>query len=102
MTKSILPIAVALALFGLTGCNNCEALTEKICDDLGPEDCQLWKEGKGPESLSSGRRAGRFCFNARFNPMQYSPLLTGAKAMAASMKQAKAQIKAAQTKAAQK
>ena len=26
----------AFALAVLTGCNNCEALAEKICDDLGP------------------------------------------------------------------
>ncbi len=82
-------VIASLVLALLPSCNNCQALEEKICEDLGAEDCQLWKEGKGPETLFTGRRSGRSCFNARFNPMQYDPYLTGAKAMADAMRKSK-------------
>lgn len=89
MVKQIVVIA-SLGLLALSGCNNCEALEQKICEDLGAEDCELWKKANGPATLTSGNRSGRGCFNARFNPMQYGPYLTGAKAVAESMRKAQA------------
>lgn len=86
---------IALGLFLgalLPACDNCAALEEKLCEDLGAEDCKIWREGKGPEALLSGRRASRGCFNARFNPMQYGPHMTGAKAMVEAMKKSREAI----------
>ncbi len=74
----------AAALF--SGCNQCESLEEKLCGDLGAEDCKVWQESNGPDMLYSGRRSNRFCFNARFTG--YDPLLAGARAHAAAMKAA--------------
>jgi hypothetical protein len=82
-------VIVGFCLGLLPSCNNCEALEARICEDLGAEDCQLWREGKGPETLVTGRRAERGCFNARFNPMQYDPHLTGAKAIADAIRKSK-------------
>lgn len=83
-------IALGVLLLALLpSCNNCEALEAKICEDLGAEDCKLWKDAQGADSLSQGRRAGRACFNARFNPMQYDPYLKGAKAIADAMRKSK-------------
>lgn len=89
MVKQMAVVA-ALGLWALSGCNNCEALEQKICEDLGAEDCSLWKQANGPATLTSGSRANRGCFNARFNPMQYGPYLAGAKAVAESMRKAQA------------
>ncbi len=77
----------AVLFFGfLPACNNCEALEEEICEDLGAADCKLWKQAGGPDSLAQGRRAWRACFNARFSPGQYDPYLTGAKAVVEAAK----------------
>ena len=89
MVKFMAVIAPIL-LWSITGCNNCEVLEEKLCEDLGAEDCRLWKEANGPKALTMGSRPNRGCFNARFNPMQYSPYLAGAKAIADSMRKAQA------------
>jgi hypothetical protein len=88
--RTIIATLGLLGLLGLAGCNNCEALAESICNDLGPEDCALWKESDGPANLVGTRRAERQCFNARFAPNAYDPHLAGARAMAAALKQIKA------------
>jgi hypothetical protein len=50
---------VALASTVLGGCDPCGALEEKICADLGPEDCEVWKAapvnkaGIGDETMTS-------------------------------------------------
>jgi hypothetical protein len=82
-------VAVLAAAWLLSGCNNCEALAESVCSEIGPEDCALWKEAKGPESLAGGRRSGRACFNARFTPGGSSAIVQGAKATAEAMRLAK-------------
>jgi hypothetical protein len=66
-------------LVGVAGCDPCGQLEEKICNDLGEEDCKAWREAGGPDSLRSGKRAKRSCTNALGN---YEPHLTGAKAIA--------------------
>lgn len=87
MYRLIIILLMACSM-AASGCNNCEALEEKICEDLGAEDCKYWKKGNGPDALISGRRSAKGCFNARFNPGQYEPYLQGAKAMADAMKKA--------------
>lgn len=79
--------AAIVAVVVFSGCNQCEALEEKLCDDLGAEDCKIWRESNGTDILYSGRRSNRFCFNARFTG--YDPLLQGARAHAAAMKAAR-------------
>lgn len=85
---------VISAAWLLAGCNNCEALAESVCSEIGPDDCALWKEAKGPESLSSGRRSGRACFNMRFMPGGSAPIVQGAKATAEAMRLAKTKLDA--------
>jgi hypothetical protein len=89
MAHRMAAVCVLAAAWLLAGCNNCEALAESVCEEIGPDDCALWKEAKGPESLSTGRRSGRACFNMRFMPGGSSPIVTGAKATAEAMRKAK-------------
>ena len=45
----------------LVGCNNCEELTAKVCDELG-DDCALWKEIGGPDDIMpKGRKPNKAC-----------------------------------------
>ncbi|MBW2529087.1 MAG: hypothetical protein JRI23_33225 [Deltaproteobacteria bacterium] len=81
-------------LIGTTGCNPCDKLEERICNDLGEADCKAWKEAGGPDTLRSGRRPKRSCTNALGN---YDPHLKGAKAIASAQRQ----VPAAAKKAAQ-
>ena len=90
MAHRMAATAVLAAAWLLSGCNNCEALAESVCSEIGPDDCALWKEAKGPESLAGGRRSGRACFNARFTPGGSSAIVQGAKATAQAMRMAKA------------
>jgi hypothetical protein len=90
MFHRMLVVALLGLLSGLAGCNNCDALAQTICEDLGAEDCALWKEAKGADGLANGRRRERQCFNARFAPGAYSPYLQGAQNTAAVMKTVKA------------
>jgi hypothetical protein len=83
--KAAAVISVLLMCQGLAACNQCEALEEKLCGDLGAADCALWRKYKGPDALYSGRRQNRFCMNARFGST-YDAMLTGAKAVVASAK----------------
>ena len=78
--------AAFVAALVFSGCNQCESLEEKLCGDLGAEDCKVWRESNGPDILYSGRRSNRFCFNARWTG--YDPLLQGARAHASAMKAA--------------
>lgn len=75
--------------FWLAGCNNCTALIDNICTELGPADCALWKEAKGPEMMTSGSRPERFCFNQRFRPGSTAIFVSGARQVAAAMRKAK-------------
>src|SRR5688572_8911211 len=55
--------ATAMVLLcGLAACNNCEKLVDKVCGDLGADDCAIWKELDGPENVASeGRRQNDRC-----------------------------------------
>ena len=52
--------ALALAA-GLGGCRPCDDLDERICSDLGPQDCQVWTEklNKVGSASTSPTRFGR-------------------------------------------
>jgi len=58
-----LSYAVVLSLICvLAACNNCEKLVDKVCGDLGADDCEIWKELDGPENVASkGRRQNDRC-----------------------------------------
>lgn len=48
--------------FALAACNNCEKLVDKVCGDLGADDCEIWKELDGPDNVAStGRRQNDRC-----------------------------------------
>lgn len=90
--------AVLGCLAWLSGCNNCDALIENVCAEVGPDDCALWKEAKGPEMLISGSRPERFCLNQRFSPGSTAIFASAARETATAMRK----VKAAQEKAKRK
>ena len=95
MTRFGALLAVAFLAFGamsLAGCHACEDLTEKICADLGPEDCKLYKEGGLAEKMlpsTAGRGRNKAC-SAMASEPAYSGVLTGAKQAVAAQKAAEA------------
>lgn len=73
-------VAVAALMALSAGCNNCEKLTEKICSDLGADDCAVWKEIDGPAKVvPQGRKPNRACGNILETELAYDGLLNGAK-----------------------
>jgi hypothetical protein len=89
MKSSLLGVGLlALASTALGGCNACEKLEEKICGDLGADDCAIWKEADGPKSLYGGRRENRACTNMLAGPA-YDGMLKGAQAVVEVQKKLK-------------
>ena len=81
MTRLIGP-ALILALGFAAGCNNCEKLTESICNDLGEADCATWKSLGGPDKVvPGGRGVDRACSMMRSNKDSYNGLLLGARSL---------------------
>ncbi len=80
-TTTWLGSAVALTvLLGLSACNNCEKLTEKVCADLGAEDCATWKELDGPSSIApKGRRPNNVCGTMLSNEISYDGTVQSAR-----------------------
>lgn len=81
---------VALGSFALAGCaDNCPKLQEKVCTDLGPEDCAVWKGVGAHEDMipKGGRGISRAC-GMMMNEPAYTPLLGGARATATAHKNA--------------
>lgn len=81
--------AILACALWLNGCNNCATLIDDICTELGPADCALWKEAKGPDMLTSGSRPERFCMNQRFRPGATGIFVAGARKTAEAMRKAK-------------
>lgn len=76
--RRIANACVGLAL-ALAGCNNCEELTEKVCNELG-DDCALWKEIGGPEDIRpQGRRVDKACGAIMDNELALEGTINGAR-----------------------
>ena len=59
MKSTFLLSFAAVGLFALAGCENkCVTLESKICTDLGPSDCALWKEKGARDMLIPKTRTG--------------------------------------------
>ncbi len=63
-TKYLSLNAVIITLGFVAGCDVCGKLDERMCTDLGAEDCAVWKENKmtftdqSANSSGGGRRSG--------------------------------------------
>lgn len=61
-TKGLRLGALLILLGGIAGCDVCGDLDERMCKDLGAEDCAMWKENKMTFSEQAtsggGRRSG--------------------------------------------
>lgn len=82
LTASIVLGVLAL----LPGCGACERLSDKICGELGAEDCAIWREAKGDETIVNSRT--KTCVNASFGS-SYDVYLNGARITVKAMKDAK-------------
>jgi len=66
MFKTTLSISALLFIaFSSFGCGKvCDELESRMCTDLGPEDCKIWKEDLGGlESIRAGRKSDKNCGN---------------------------------------
>ncbi len=83
MNKTTVLIATFVALAGfMAACGvPCDMLEDKLCDELGEEDCKAWKASGAPAQLRSSRRSAKGCFNALAGPT-FDAYLQGAKAVA--------------------
>ena len=69
-------IVIGATALMISGCNNCERLSESVCKDLGPEDCATWKELGGPESVTpGGRKPNKACGEMASNEQVYKGLV---------------------------
>lgn len=98
-------VSVGVALVGvLSGCDKCGKLDERMCADLGSEDCAVWKEGgmtftdQAEQSPGGGRRGGikRLLFgagssvcDAASNDAVYPQILSGTKQAVVGLRAAK-------------
>ncbi len=57
VSRSLLSITLAGACLALSGCNVCQDVDAKVCADLGPQDCALWKE-KGFDFVTRAEEEG--------------------------------------------
>lgn len=77
-------LALCAGLVALMGCDPCEDLEEQICEDLGPEDCAIWKAPPVDKSgIGSDRMTSESCSNAKSGPT-YDRLLAAARSAVAS------------------
>lgn len=104
-------IAVSILLGAAAGCDVCGDLDERMCKDLGAEDCALWRENKLTFSDQShsggGRRSGLksllfgdgsgVCSSAG-NDAVYPQMLSSMKQAVGALRQAKKATEAAERK----
>ena len=84
-------LVVGLGLAALSGCNNCEKMTESVCKDLGAEDCASWKATGGPEKvIPGGRKVNKACGMMMDNEAAYKGIVKSARLMVLSDKLQKA------------
>jgi len=81
-------LVASVAVLGLLAgaCSPCTSLEESICEDLGDEDCAIWRDVDRP-GLPNGRRAFRSCVNASIGS-GYDLTLEAARASVDAMKKA--------------
>ena len=84
-------LVVGLGIAALSGCNNCEKMTESVCKDLGAEDCASWKAIDGPAKvIPAAKRPNKACGAALDNEAAYKGLVKTARLMILSDKLQKA------------
>jgi hypothetical protein len=80
----------AVCVFALGGCNNCEKMVEKLCNDLGPADCALWKKSGLDRSLvPEGRKVNSAC-GTMMSDTVYPGVLKGARTQVEALKKVEA------------
>src|SRR6187431_192679 len=91
--KALLGLGLVSVLSLLVaGCHNCEKLAERMCTDLGPEDCAAWREAGGPEAfIPHGSRPNKTCGMIMDIDASYQGLLNGAAKAAVGIQLRKAQ-----------
>lgn len=100
---NVLMLCVVGAL--ATGCNVCEDLDARMCEDLGAEDCALWRE-KGLNFVAQAKSRPRSalkdmlfgadaqtCRSAGSDAV-YSQILQGTKAQVAALRKAQQAVEA--------
>jgi hypothetical protein len=87
--------AAALFVLAVAGCNNCEKMVEKVCGDLGPDDCAVWKRnGLDKSFIPTGRGTNSTC-GRMMSGSAYEGLIKGARQQVAAARNAeKAKAKA--------
>jgi hypothetical protein len=79
-----------------SGCNNCEKLTQKLCTDLGPEDCAVWKKAGLEESMIPGGRKVNSACGSMMSDAIYPNILQGTRQQVEATKKANAAMQKAQ------
>lgn len=105
--------ALLILLGAAAGCDVCGDLDERMCTDLGAEDCAVWKENKmtftdqAEGSHSGGRRSGlkRLLFgegsgvcSSAGNDAVYPQMLASMKQAVGAMRKSKQAVEAAEAK----
>jgi len=84
-------VVVGLAVAALSGCNQCEKMTESVCKDLGAEDCASWQAIDGPNKVIPGaKRPNKACGAVLDNEAAYKGVVKTARLMILSDKLQKA------------
>lgn len=75
------PAALLLTLgLALPACASCEDMVEKVCSELGPEDCETWKSIGGPDQVvPGGRKANNACRTMMNNEQAMKGSVLGAR-----------------------
>ena len=69
---------------GVSACHDCEKLVERMCTDLGPEDCTYWKaHGWDAQLIPQGRGVNKAC-GTMMSDAVYQPLIKAQKDMVAA------------------
>ncbi len=89
--KTLLVSALSFIALSSIGCGKvCDELETRMCTDLGPEDCKIWKEDLGGlESIRSGRKADKNCGNIMLTG-GYDTMVENYKKAAVSIRESRA------------
>ena len=79
-----------LTSIALAACNPCKKLEDKMCADLGAEDCAIWRAPPLDRlGVGRGNMNAQMCSNAMDEPT-YGQLLDAARKAVAAQKKSKA------------